>query len=83
MNIQSDEQLIYHSCIIEKAVSLADKNWFGTGGSATFFVEPTSAQEMKDAVSFAREHKKDFVVLGNGANTLISDEGVEDVIIRP
>lgn len=82
MNTQLAYQLIYESCLIETQVPLADKNWFRTGGPAAYFCEPACAQELQDAVKFAREHARPITLLGKGANTLISDEGIDGVVIR-
>ncbi len=72
-----------YSLIIKKSISLADKNWFGTGGSAAYFASPKSAQEMQDAVEFAREQALAIFLLGSGANMLVSDEGVDGLVIKP
>ncbi len=64
-------------------VPLADKNWFKTGGNAAFYAEPTNAQEFKQALKFAQEQDLQLVVLGEGANILISDDGVAGLVIRP
>ena len=71
------------SLIMQSNISLADKNWFATGGSAKFYTEPTSAAEFAQALSFARKNKLTIFVLGQGANILISDEGFDGLVIRP
>lgn len=68
---------------IEKNVSLADKNWFKTGGQARFFCQPHDAQEFAQALAFAHEHKLSIFVLGQGANILISDDGFDGLVIAP
>jgi UDP-N-acetylmuramate dehydrogenase len=77
------EQIIYESCLIETNVPLSDKNWFGTGGKAACFVEPADEQELKDAVQFAQENGHAITLLGAGANALISDEGIDGLVIKP
>ena len=64
-------------------VSLKDKNWFGVGGEARFYCEPHTGQEFEQALAFARERSLAIVVLGEGANSLISDEGFDGLVIRP
>ncbi|HLE76201.1 MAG TPA: UDP-N-acetylmuramate dehydrogenase [Candidatus Babeliales bacterium] len=83
MNLQLNQQFIYDSCLIETTVPLADKNWFKTGGSAAYFCEPMSAQEMQDAVRFAHEHDQSITLIGKGANMLISDDGIDGLVLRP
>lgn len=68
---------------IEQNISLADKNWFKTGGNAKFYCEPSCANEFAQALSFAKDHKLEIFVLGQGANILISDDGFDGLIIRP
>ncbi|MBS1987383.1 UDP-N-acetylmuramate dehydrogenase [Candidatus Dependentiae bacterium] len=68
---------------IEENVSLADKNWFKTGGAARFFCQPHDVHEFTQALAFAREHKLSIFVLGHGANILMSDEGFDGLVIAP
>ena len=68
---------------IQEQVSLKDKNWFGTGGPARYFCEPSNAQEFKDALTFAQEQNLEIFVLGEGANIVISDDGFDGLVIRP
>lgn len=72
-----------HDLFIESNVSLADKNWFATGGAAEFFVEPKTIEQMHNALLWAQSHKKGVTVLGKGANVLIADPGVSGLVIRP
>jgi len=71
------------SLLIQTNIPLADKNWFGTGGSAQFYSEPTTAHEFQQAIIYATAHNLDIFILGQGANILISDEGFEGMVIRP
>ena len=68
---------------IQNNISLKDKNWFGTGGPARYFCEPTSAQDFKDALLFAKEQDLEIFVLGEGANIVISDDGFNGLVIHP
>ena len=68
---------------VQAYVPLADKNWFSTGGNARYFAEPTSAQELQSALSFAHVHNLEIFVLGQGANILVSDAGFNGIVIRP
>jgi len=78
-----EAQLLHESCLIETHMPLADKNWFSTGGAAEFFCEPSSVQELQDAVSFAYQHNALITLLGKGANSLICDDGVQGMVISP
>lgn len=64
-------------------VSLADKNWFKTGGNARFYCQPNSQQDFQDALTFAQKNNLDIFILGKGANILISDDGFNGLVIHP
>lgn len=68
---------------IEQNVSLADKNWFKTGGAARFYCAPTNELEFAQAIHFAQEEKIEVFMLGQGANILISDDGFDGLVIHP
>ena len=68
---------------LQQNVPLADKNWFQTGGSACYFMEPTNPVEFQAALEFAQQKQLPLFVLGQGANVLISDEGFDGLVIRP
>jgi len=69
--------------IIEKNIPLHDKNWFHTGGSATHFCQPKTAQEFQEAFTFAHNNQTPIFVIGQGANILISDNGFDGLVIQP
>jgi len=68
---------------IKTNVSLRNKNFFQTGGSARFFCEPTTVHEFQQALIYAYEQKLNLFILGQGANILISDDGFDGLVIRP
>jgi UDP-N-acetylmuramate dehydrogenase len=51
------------------------------GGKAKFIYLPSSINELKSAVSELRETNERFMLLGNGSNTLFSDEGYDGAVI--
>ncbi|MBA3644724.1 MAG: UDP-N-acetylmuramate dehydrogenase [Gemmatimonadaceae bacterium] len=55
---------------------------FRIGGPADFFYESTSADDLADAVTAARELRIPYFVLGLGANILIGDKGFRGLVIR-
>lgn len=69
--------------LIQEQVPLADKNWFGTGGSARYFAQPQTADQMAAALQFTNEHNLALYMLGSGANVLISDAGFDGLVINP
>jgi UDP-N-acetylmuramate dehydrogenase len=68
---------------ISENISLADKNWFRTGGTTRFYCAPTSSDEFVAAIEWAQQEKHPIFVLGEGANILVADEGFPGLVIRP
>jgi UDP-N-acetylmuramate dehydrogenase len=68
---------------IQENISLKDKNWFKTGGSARYFCKPITTQDFQDALAFAQENKLEIFVLGEGANIVVNDNGFDGLVIHP
>jgi UDP-N-acetylmuramate dehydrogenase len=68
---------------IQENISLKDKNWFGTGGNARYYVQPTNNEEFRESIEFSNQHKLEIFVLGSGANILVSDDGFDGLVISP
>ena len=68
---------------LEESVPLHDKNWFQTGGSARYFCAPKNVAEIMAVLDFARAYDVPLHILGEGANTVISDDGFDGIIMRP
>lgn len=85
MLIKNDSKhiIVSPSFEIQRNVPLADKNWFKTGGHASFYAEPTSATEFTQSLLFAQLHQLSVFILGAGANILISDQGFDGLVIHP
>ncbi|MCL4380282.1 UDP-N-acetylmuramate dehydrogenase [Candidatus Dependentiae bacterium] len=68
---------------ITQDVPLQDKNWFGTGGAARYFAQPTTAAALQEVIVLSKQQQLPITVIGAGANMLIADEGVDGMVIRP
>ena len=67
---------------IEKNIKLSDFCTFKTGGFAKYFVVIESIDDLKKAIDFAKQNQLPFFILGGGSNLLISDEGVNGLVIK-
>src|SRR5580700_8035806 len=67
---------------IQQHVSLKDKNWFRTGGSAEYFAAPESYQDIQILLEWAEYYQIPITVIGDGANILIADAGINGLVIR-
>lgn len=59
------------------------KNWNGwkVGGLADYFCQPETPDQLKEALQWSEKNNQAFTVLGGGTNVLISDQGVEGLLI--
>lgn len=55
---------------------------FRTGGPADWYAYIESVQMLKDVVALCKQHQVPYHVIGNGSNLLVSDAGVEGVVLR-
>ncbi len=60
---------------------LAERTWFGVGGSAEWLATPSSIKELVALVTRCRDEGVPVRLLGNGSNVLVKDEGVSGVVI--
>lgn len=62
--------------------SMKDYTSFKIGGPADILIEPSSIEELKNAIVQAKEFDLPYMILGNGSNVLVSDKGIRGVVIR-
>lgn len=55
--------------------------WFGVGGAADRHCRPGSVEAVAAAMAWAREHGERLRVLGDGANLLVDDDGVDGLVL--
>ncbi|OGG85464.1 UDP-N-acetylenolpyruvoylglucosamine reductase [Candidatus Kaiserbacteria bacterium RIFOXYB1_FULL_46_14] len=63
-------------------VSLAPYTTLKVGGKAKYFAVVKNEEELKEVCSEARRLDLPVLVLGGGSNLLISDEGIDAVVIK-
>lgn len=52
------------------------------GGDARIFIRPSDLEEVTRVVSWARRRDLPIYILGGGSNLLISDDGVQGIVIK-
>ncbi|MBL7184392.1 MAG: UDP-N-acetylmuramate dehydrogenase [Anaerolineae bacterium] len=55
---------------------------FRIGGPADLYAVATSAQELVELVSLARERDIPYLIIGRGTNILVADEGIRGLVIE-
>ena len=72
---------------IKKGMILRDEpmdlhTTFRIGGPAAVFVKPADREEVRWAVRCAKSQDVPFVVVGNGSNLLVSDQGIPGMVLH-
>ncbi len=67
---------------IQENISLAGHTTFKIGGPARWFFIAKNTEEIKKAISMAKELNLDSFILGGGSNVLVSDKGFNGLIIK-
>lgn len=62
--------------------SMKNHTSFKIGGPAEVFLEVNTSEELLKVADYCKKEGVNFFVIGNGSNLLVSDEGVEGVIIH-
>ncbi|OGG50768.1 UDP-N-acetylenolpyruvoylglucosamine reductase [Candidatus Kaiserbacteria bacterium RIFCSPHIGHO2_01_FULL_54_36] len=67
---------------VKENVPLAPLTTFEIGGSAKYFVDVKTEDEIREALAWAKEKGIKFVVLAGGSNVLVPDEGLNALVIH-
>jgi UDP-N-acetylmuramate dehydrogenase len=67
---------------IQENVTLGPLTTLGVGGPARYFAEAMTADEVREALRFAKAHDAPLFVLGGGSNVVISDKGWNGLVLR-
>lgn len=67
---------------IKHDVPLGSYTTMQVGGPASFFVEISSPEELREAVSFARQRNLPMFALGGGSNIVMSDRGFPGLVLK-
>lgn len=67
--------------LIRKNVKLASFTSWQIGGEADFFCEPNSIDSLIECYQWAFQNNHPVTILGGGSNVLVSDQGVEGLVI--
>ncbi len=68
--------------IVKENEPLSSHTTIKIGGPADLFIEPSSAGNLKKTMELVREYKLNWRVIGRGSNLLVSDKGIEGVVIK-
>jgi len=61
---------------------LARFTTFKIGGPADYYLEPKDREDLINLIKYLKEIKYPYLIIGNGSNVLISDEGIRGAAIN-
>ena len=61
---------------------LANHTTMKIGGPADLFIEPTSVENIEKAMKVIKENNLPWRAIGRGSNLLVSDEGIDGVVLK-
>jgi UDP-N-acetylmuramate dehydrogenase len=67
---------------VQEDVPLAPRTTLGVGGSAAYYLEARDENAVLDALAWARNRGIEVTVLGGGSNVLVSDRGIDGLVLR-
>lgn len=72
----------FNSSFLQKNVPLKNLVTFKLGGPAEFFYAANTSESLQAAFNFARHEKMPHFLLGGGSNLVISDDGLDGLVIH-
>lgn len=72
----------YFGSRLQQDVPLSNLTTAKVGGSARHFITSNSAKQLAEDIHFLWSIEAPFFILGSGSNILISDEGIDAVVIH-
>jgi len=66
---------------ITEHTPLAPRTTMKVGGSARYYIECETDEDVLKAINFAEKHNVDFFILGKGSNTMFRDTGFDGTVI--
>lgn len=85
MNIEEiyeDLKIGLKESIIKKEENMSNYTSFKVGGKADIFVKVKTFEELKYIINYANEKKIPIVIIGNGTNILVKDNGIRGITIQ-
>lgn len=68
--------------IIKNDYPLSDLNTFKVGGSAKYYAEVSSKEELLEVLDWAKNKDLRILILGGGSNILVSESGIDALVLR-
>lgn len=74
------EQIVRGAC--KRQEPMKNHTTFRIGGPAEYFISPENIGEIQNVTALCREYGVPCEIIGNGSNLLVSDRGIEGVVLK-
>lgn len=82
MNYFLKEKLTNFNIEYKQDVPMSEHTSFKIGGNADCLITVKNTDELKTVISVCRECNVPYMLIGNGSNLLVSDNGIKGAVIR-
>lgn len=79
--IEALKQIVGENSILENE-NMASHTTFKCGGNASLYIAPNSTDELVKVLEVLRNENYPYMVIGNGSNLLVKDEGYDGAIVE-
>lgn len=69
-------------CDVKENTPMSDYTSFKTGGNARLIISPNSVDNLCEIIKYCKSLDVSPIVIGNGSNTIVSDAGLDNVVIH-
>ncbi len=69
-------------CKAYKDEKLCNHISFKVGGPCPLLIEPKNEKQLTDILKLIKETESPYIILGNGTNVLVLDEGLEKIVVK-
>ena len=67
---------------ISENVLLKDYTTFKVGGPAKIMIKVNTLKELCDVIAYLNKCQSPYMIIGNGSNLLVSDEGYDGIVVK-
>ena len=67
---------------ISENVLLKDYTTFKVGGPAKIMIKVNTVKELCDIIAYLNKCQASYMIIGNGSNLLVSDEGYDGIVVK-
>ena len=82
MNLASNIRTLFPSLRVSENAPLRDFTTFRLGGPCPLLIEGATAAQLPAIIQLLNKAGQPFLVIGQGANLVVADQGIEQAVIR-